>query len=76
MLHEYEVPPEAVSVVLAPAQTETVAGEMEAVGKGLTDTKREAVAEQEPPSVTVTKYVVAEVGETVMVAVVSFVLQE
>ena len=39
----------------APLQIETVAGEMEALGGVLTVTLLEAVAEQEPPSVTVTK---------------------
>ena len=55
LLQEKEEPPEAERVVLSPLQMETVAGEMEAVGSGLTVTVREAVAEQEPPSVTVTK---------------------
>lgn len=55
LLHEYAPPPLAVKVVLAPLQIETLAGEMEAVGFGFIVTVREAVAEQEPPSVTVTE---------------------
>ena len=55
LLHEKEMPPLAVSATLPPVQMETVAGEIEAVGSGLTVTVLEAVAEQEPPSVTVTK---------------------
>lgn len=55
VLHEYVPPPLAVNVVLAPLQIEILAGEMVAVGFGLTVTNLEAVAVQEPPSVTVTE---------------------
>ena len=55
VLHEYDVPPLAVSVALAPLQIVTVAGEIEAVGSGLTFTVRDAVAVQPFTSVTVTE---------------------
>ena len=48
-------PPLAVSVVFAPLQIDAVAGAMDAVGNELTVTSFDAVAEQEPPSVTVTE---------------------
>ena len=54
----------------------TVAGEMEAVGKGFTVTVREAVAVQPLLSVTVTLYVVVAAGLTVIAAVVAPVLHE
>jgi len=54
LLHEYEVPPLAVNVALAPLQIVTVAGEIEAVGKELRATVLEAVAVQPLLSVTVT----------------------
>ena len=57
LLHEYEPPapaPLAVSVALAPAQIETVAGEMEAVGAGLMVTVLESVSVQPLELVTVT----------------------
>ena len=53
VLHEYEVPPLAVSVTLAPLQIG--AGELiEAVGVGFTVTVRDVVAVQPLTSVTVT----------------------
>ena len=52
----------------SPEQISTVAGLMFAVGFGLTETNREAVAVQPSEFVTVTVYVVLEVGETFTVA--------
>ena len=54
LLHEYAVPPEAVSVAFAPLQIATVAGKIIAVGLGFTVTIREAVAVQLFAFVTVT----------------------
>ena len=54
VLHEYEVPPLAVSVTLPPVQILAVAGEIEAVGSGLTLTVRDVVAVHPFASVTVT----------------------
>jgi hypothetical protein len=55
MLHAYEVPPLAVSVVLAPLQMVTVAGEIAAVGSGFTFTVLEAEAVHPFASVAVTE---------------------
>lgn len=46
--------PLAVSMALSPLQMSTLAGEIDAVGFAFTVTVVEAVAEHEPPSVTVT----------------------
>ena len=54
VLHEYVPPPLAVSVALAPAQMETVAGEIEAVGGAFTVTVRESVSVHPLALVTVT----------------------
>ena len=54
VLHEYVVPPEAVSVALEPLQIVTVAGEMDAVSPGETVTVRDVLAVQLFASVTVT----------------------
>jgi hypothetical protein len=54
LLHVYVVPPEAVSVALAPLQMVTVAGVIVAIGAALTVTKRVAVAVQLLALVTVT----------------------
>ena len=76
VLQEKEVPPLAVSVALAPAQIETVAGEIEAVGNGFTVTGFDAEAEQPLASVTVTVKVVVDTGLTVMLCAVAPVLHE
>lgn len=55
VLHEKVVPPLAVRVALAPGQMETVAGEIDAVGNGVTFTVRDAVPEHPLPSVAVTE---------------------
>lgn len=55
VLHEYVPPPLAVSVVLAPVQIARVAGEIDAIGFGFIVTERDADAEHDPPSVTVTE---------------------
>lgn len=55
VLHENRIPPLAVSVMLAPLQIETLAGVIDAAGLERMLTMRDAVAEQEPPSVTVTE---------------------
>lgn len=54
LLQLYEGPPLAVKVVLLPLQIAIVDGLTEAVSKGLTVTKRLAVAEQLAALVTVT----------------------
>ena len=54
VLHEYVPPPLAVNVALAPAQIETVAGDIEAVGTGFTVTVRESVSVHPLALVTVT----------------------
>jgi hypothetical protein len=64
-----------VSVVLAPLQIATVAGEIAAIGSGFTVTVLEAVPEHPLASDTVTVYVVVVVGETVMAAVPPALLQ-
>lgn len=74
VLHEYVVPPDAVSVVDCPAQRE-VFPEMEEVGNGFTVMVIEVSSEQEPPE-TITVYVVVAVGETKMDEVVAPVFQE
>ena len=76
VLHTNEVPPLAVNVALAPLQMFTVAGEMDAVGSGLTFTVRDVDAVHPFTSVTVTEYVVVETGETVIETVVAPVLHE
>ncbi len=55
VLHEYEVPPLAVKFALTPLQMLTVAGEIAAVGKGLTITVLEVEAVHPFASVTVTE---------------------
>jgi hypothetical protein len=74
LLHAYEVPPLAVSVMLPPLQIAAVAGEIAAVGGGLTVTVLLAVAVQVLAAVTVTVYVVVDTGETVMAAVFAALL--
>jgi hypothetical protein len=64
----YVAAPEAVSTVLAPAQT-AAGGVMEITGTGLTVTVVLLEAEH-PEEVPVTEYVVVVEGETVMLAVV------
>lgn len=69
------MPPPAVSVVPDPAQTDTAAGLIVAVGRGLTVTVVDATALQLLASVTVTEYAVAADGDTAIAAVISVVLQ-
>ena len=69
LLHKYELPPEAVSVVLLPIQID-VPPEIEAIGSALTCTNLLATAEQPPALVTVTVYVVLTEGLTEIAAVV------
>ena len=76
LLHEYEVPPLAVRVALAPLHIETVAGKMLAVGFEFTVTVRDIVAVQLFALVTVTVYVVVVAGFTVILAVVPALLHE
>ena len=54
LLHEYEVPPEAVRVVNSPLQM-TLSPVMAGVGSGLTVTVTEVAAEHPLASVTVTE---------------------
>ena len=54
LLHEYEVPPEAINVVDSPLQI-TLSPVMAGVGNGLTVTVTEVAAEQPLASVTVTE---------------------
>lgn len=68
LLHVYVPPPLAVSICEFPLQMVAVAGVIPAVGFWFTVTVCEAVAEQFAPMLTVTVYVVAEVGETVIEA--------
>jgi hypothetical protein len=68
--HENDVPPLAVSVALVPAQIAD-GPEMVAVGSGLTVMVCDALFVQPRASVTVTVYVVVEVGVTVIVDVVA-----
>lgn len=74
VLHRYAVPPLAVSVVLCPLQIATEAGDTEAIGTAFTLTVPLAVALQLAALVTVTVYVMIEVGLTVIAAVVAVVL--
>ena len=55
LLHEKEVPPEAVSVVFSPSQIAGEPGLITATGFAFTVTIREAEAEQPFASVTVTE---------------------
>ena len=55
LLHEYNVPPEAVSVALCPLQIAGAAGMMAATGLAFTVTILEAEAEQPLASETVTE---------------------
>ena len=72
--HEYDVPPEAVKVAVAPEQ---IVGELTViVGFGPMLTVATAVFEQPCASVPVTVYVVVLVGETEIGFVVSPVLHE
>lgn len=68
------MPPVAVSVALAPLQMLALEGVT--VGNGLTLTVLDAVAVQPLAVVTVTEYIVVEVGEIVMLALVEPLLQE
>lgn len=54
LLHAYCVPPPAVRVAVCPLQIVIEAGDIVAVGRLFTETRREAVALQLLPSVTVT----------------------
>lgn len=71
---EYVAPPEEVRAIVLPTHTGLLEPAV-AVGTGLTVIVAEALPGQEPP-VTVTEYVVVDVGETVMDCVVAPVLQE
>ena len=55
VLHEYNVPPEAVSVAFCPLQISGAAGLITATGLAFTVTILEAEAEQPLASVTVTE---------------------
>lgn len=68
------MPPVAVSVALAPLQMLALPGVI--AGSGLTFTVLEAVAVHPPVPVTVTLYVVVEVGLTVMLALTDPVFHE
>jgi hypothetical protein len=70
VLQEKFVPPEAVSVMLDPLQTDAVGGEMDALNVVVTVTVAEAEAVHPLEAVAVTLYVVVEVGLTVMLALV------
>lgn len=66
----------AVNVAFAPLQIATVGGEIAATGFEFTVTTRDEVAVHPLASVTVTKYVVVETGETVMLAATEALLHE
>ena len=75
MLQRNDVPPEAVSVDEPPTQNDESETEMLQTGAGLTVTVDEHELLQPFTFVTVTVYVVVDVGFTVMEAVVAPVLQ-
>jgi hypothetical protein len=62
LLHEYDVPPLAVSVVTSPSHIVTDEGLMDAVGLAFTVTLNVAVAEHPLDPVAVTVYVVVDAG--------------
>jgi hypothetical protein len=74
VLHEYPVPPLAVSVLLPPTHIAAGAAVIDGAGSVLTVTVLDAVAEQALASVTTTEYVVVVVGDTVVAAVMSVLL--
>ena len=76
VLQENDVPPLAVSVALAPAQIDTMRGEIEGVGKGFTVTVLDVLPVQPLASVTVTENEVVDEGLTIMLAAVEPMLQE
>ena len=75
VLHRNDVPPDAVNVVEPPTHIEGLEGAMLHAGAGLTVTVVEHELVHPLASVTVTVYVVVEVGLTVIEAVVADVLQ-
>ena len=74
LLHKYDVPPVAVSVVLDPVQI-SVSPLILGVGREFTVTVTLVDPWQPLPSVTVTLYVVVAVGLTVMLVLVAPLLQ-